>query len=418
MQAFPDHFGVTGSPEQFGFDAERLARITRHFDRLVDLGVLPGWSALVARRGEAVFAGHGGLRDIEAGLPVEPDTLWRLFSMTKPVTSVAAMMLVEQGLLGLDDPVSDYLPEFRDLAVYAGGSPASYRVHPAAQTLKVRHLLSHTSGLTLGLANMDPVDALYRGAGHDVLPLPGTTLEQMCRDVARLPLLFEPGTAWNYSLSVDVLTRVLEVCTGEGLDGFLEKNVFGPLGMADTTFSLAPGRLADLAEVYLFDPETGRLAVDQELRRTFRQPAEFPSGSGVPGLVSTLADYHRFASMLVRGGELGGSRLLSPGALKLMTANHLPGGGDLMTCARYPDEEFAGCGFGLGFSVMLDPVAAGSLGNRGEYGWSGAASTHFFVDPVAGVTAVFCTQVMMWGQRRIPIRRQLRSLVYQALTAP
>ena len=418
MQAFPDHFGVTGSPEQFGFDAERLARITRHFDRLVDLGVLPGWSALVARHGRPVFAGHGGLRDVEAGLPVEPDTLWRLFSMTKPVTSVAAMMLVEQGLLGLDDPVSDYLPEFRDLAVYAGGSPASYRVHPAAQTLKIRHLLSHTSGLTLGLANMDPVDALYRGAGHDVLPLPGTTLEQMCRDVARLPLLFEPGTAWNYSLSVDVLTRVLEVCTGEGLDGFLEKNVFGPLGMADTTFSLAPGRLADLAEVYLFDPETGRLAVDQELRRTFRQPAEFPSGSGVPGLVSTLADYHRFASMLVRGGELGGSRLLSPGALKLMTANHLPGGGDLMTCARYPDEEFAGCGFGLGFSVMLDPVAAGSLGNRGEYGWSGAASTHFFVDPVAGVTAVFCTQVMMWGQRRIPIRRQLRSLVYQALTAP
>ena len=418
MQAFPDHFGVTSSPARFGFDAERLARITRHFDRWVDRGVLPGWSALVARHGEPVFAGHGGLRDLEQGLPVEPDTLWRLFSMTKPVTSVAAMMLVEQGLLGLDDPVSDYLPEFSDLVVYAGGSPSSYRVRPAAQALKLRHLLSHTAGLTLGLAHMDPVDALYRGAGHDVLPLPGTTLEQLCRDVARLPLLFEPGTWWNYSLGVDVLTRVIEVCTGERLDGFLEKNVFGPLGMADTTFSLAPDRLTDLAEIYFPDPETGRLVVDQDLRQTFRQPAEFPSGSGVPGLVSTMADYHQFTSMLVRGGELGGTRLLSPRALKLMTANHLPGGGDLMSCARYPDEEHLGCGFGLGFSVMLDPVAAGSFGNRGEYGWSGAANTHFFVDPVDGVTAVFCTQVMTWGQRRIPIRRALRSLVYQALTAP
>lgn len=155
--------------------------------------------------------------------------------------------------------------------------------------------------------------------------------------------------------------------------------------------------------------------MNEELRQTFRRPAEFPSGSGVPGLVSTLADYHRFSSMLVRGGELGGSRLLSPRTLRLMTANHLPGGRDLMSCARYPDEEHRGCGFGLGFSVVVDPVAAGSFGNRGEYGWSGAANTHFFVDPVDGVTALFFTQVVTWGRQRIPIRRQLRSLVYQAM---
>ena len=417
MQDFASHFTVTKRPEQLGFDAERLPRITRHFDRWVDLGVIPGWSALVARHGEPVFAGGGGVRDLALGLPVEPDTLWRLYSMTKPVTSVAAMMLVEQGLLGLDDPVSEYLPEFSDLKVYAGGSPSSFRVRPPAQTMTIRHLLSHTSGLTLGLAHMDPVDALYRDAGQDVLPRPGTTLEQMCRDVARLPLLFDPGAYWNYSLGVDVLTRVIEVCTGDALDGFLEKNVFGPLGMADTTFSLAPGRLADLAEVYSPDPETGRLAVNEELRQTFRRPAEFPSGSGVPGLVSTMADYHRFSSMLVRGGELGGARLLSPRTLRLMTANHLPGGKDLMSCARYPDEEHRGCGFGLGFSVVVDPVAAGSPGNHGEYGWSGAANTHFFVDPIDGVTALFFTQVVTWGQRRIPIRRQLRSLVYQAMTS-
>lgn len=243
------------------------------------------------------------------------------------------------------------------------------------------------------------------------------TLAQMCRDVAGLPVLFDPGTSWNYSVSVDVLTRVVEVCTGETIDSFLEKNVFGPLGMVDTTFSLAPERLADLAEIYSPDPGTGRLTVNHELRQTFRQPAEFPSGSGVPGLVSTMADYHRFASMLVRGGELGGTRLLSPRALKLMATNHLPAGEDLMSWARYPDEEHRGCGFGLGFSVVLDPVAAGSFGNRGEFGWSGAANTHFFVDPVDGVTALFFTQVVTWGQRRIPIRRQLRSLIYQALTS-
>ena len=418
MNSFSDQLGVTATPEQYGFDAERLTRITQHFDRWVDSGVLPGWSALVARHGEPVYAGYGGLRDVEKKLPVEPNTLWRLFSMTKPVTSVAAMMLVEQGLLGLDEPVSEYLPEFSEPAVYVGGSPSSHRVRPAVETLRIWHLLAHMSGLTLGLAHMDPVDALYRAAGQDVLPLPGATLEQMCRDVARLPLLLDPGASWNYSLGLDILTRVIEVCAGEGLDRFLEKNVFGPLGMADTTFTLAPDRLADLAEIYFPDPETGRLVVDEGLRQTLREPAEFPSGSGVPGLVSTMADFHRFAGMLVRGGAIDGTRLLSPGTLRLMTTNHLPGGADLMSAAKYPDEEHRGCGFGLGFSMVLDPVAAASAGNVGEYGWSGAANTHFFVDPVDGVTALFFTQVTTWGQRRIPIRRRLRSLVYQALTSP
>jgi len=280
----------------------------------------------------------------------------------------------------------------------------------------VGHLLTHTAGLTLGLAHMDPVDALYRQAGHDVLPLPGTTLQQMCADVGGLPLLFEPGTAWNYSLGVDVLGRIIEVCSGETLDRFIETNVLGPLKMTDTAFSLAPGRVTDLAEVYSPEPESGRLAVNQELRRTFREPAQFPSGSGVPGLVSTLEDYHRFAAMLVRGGELDGERLLGPRTLALMTTNHLPGDADLNSFGRYPDDEHRGCGFGLGFYVVTDPVAAGSFGNKGEFGWSGAANTHFFVDPVDSVTAVFCTQVVTWGKHRTPVRRQLRNLVYQAMT--
>ncbi|WP_413810695.1 serine hydrolase domain-containing protein [Streptomyces sp. OE57] len=415
MKAFADPFNVTNTPEQFGFDAERLERITSHFDRYVDLGVLPGWSALVARHGEPVFAGGGGFRDLALGLPVEPETMWRLYSMTKPVASVAVMMLVERGLLSLDDRVSDYIPEFADLVVHDGGSPSSHRVRAAARPMKIWHLLSHTAGLTVGLAHMDPVDALYRDAGHDVLPLPGTTLDQMCRQVARLPLLFEPGTSWNYSVAVDVLGRIIEICSGETLDRFMDKHMFGPLGMADTTFTLDPKRLGDLAEIYSPDPETGQLVVNDVLRQTFRQPPEFPSGSGVPGLVSTMGDYHRFASMLVRGGELGGTRLLSPRALALMARNHLPGATDLMSFAMYPDEEHRGCGFGLGFSVVIDPVSARSMGNKGEFGWSGAANTHFFVDPVDGVTALFFTQVVTWGQRRIPLRRQLRSLVYQAL---
>ncbi|WP_217552376.1 serine hydrolase [Streptomyces sp. GbtcB6] len=416
MQQFTDRLGVTRPPERSGFSAERLGRITEFFDRQTELGVVPGWSALVARNGEPVYAAGGGLRDLELGLPVEPGTLWRLYSMTKPVTSVAVMMLVERGLLGLDDPVGAYVPEFTDMTVYDGGSPGSLRVRPAARPVTVGHLLTHTAGLTLGLAHMDPVDALYRQAGQDVLPLPGTTLRQMCADVGGLPLLFEPGTAWNYSLGVDVLGRIIEVCSGETLDRFIEANVLGPLKMTDTTFSLAPERVPDLAEIYSPDPASGRLAVNQELRPTFRRPAEFPSGSGVPGLVSTLADYHRFAAMLVRGGELDGERLLGPRTLAFMTANHLPGGADLNSFAKYPDDEHRGCGFGLGFYVVTDPVRAGSFGNKGEFGWSGAANTHFFVDPVDGVTAVFCTQVVTWGRHRTPIRRQLRNLVYQAMT--
>ncbi|MER5793691.1 serine hydrolase domain-containing protein [Streptomyces sp. NPDC001980] len=416
MQQFADRFGVTKPPERSGFSAERLGRITEFFDRQTELGVIPGWSALVARNGEPVYAAGGGLRDLELGLPVEPTTLWRLYSMTKPVTSVAVMMLVERGLLGLDDPVGAYIPEFADMTVYDGGAPGSVRVRPAAHPVTVGHLLTHTSGLTLGLAHMNPVDALYRQAGQDVLPLPGTTLQQMCADVGGLPLLFEPGTAWNYSLGVDVLGRIIEVCSGETLDRFMETNVLGPLGMTDTTFSLAPERVTDLAEVYSPEPESGRLAVNQELRPTFREPAQFPSGSGVPGLVSTLEDYHRFATMLVRGGELDGERLLGPRTLSLMTANHLPGGADLNSFARYPDDEHRGCGFGLGFYVVTDPVTAGSFGNKGEFGWSGAANTHFFVDPLDSVTAVFCTQVVTWGKHRPPLRRQLRTLVYQAMT--
>jgi CubicO group peptidase (beta-lactamase class C family) len=417
MTAFTDRFGTAGSSQRLGFDRGRLERITCHFDRYVDQGVLPGWSALVARHGEPVFAAGGGFRDRALGLPVEPGTLWRLYSMTKPVTSVAVMSLVEQGALALEDPVSQYLPEFADLVVYSGGSPSSLRVRPASEPVKIWHLLSHTAGLTLGLAHMDPVDALYRDAGYDVLPRPGATLEQMCADVAGLPLLFDPGTSWNYSLAVDVLGRIIEVCSGETLDRFMDKNILGPLGMADTAFTLDPARLGDLAEIYSPDPATGELTVNDELRPTFRQPAEFPSGSGVPGLVSTLGDYHRFASMLVRGGELDGTRLLSPRTLALMASNHLPGGMDLTTFAKYPGEEHCGSGFGLGFSVVIDPVSARSLGNKGEFGWSGAANTHFFVDPVDGVTALFFTQVATFGQHRIPLRQQLRSLVYQALTS-
>ena len=408
--AFEERFDVSPNPGDHGFDPRRLPRITEHFDREVAAGRLPGWSALVARHGTVVYAAGGGRRDLASGRPVEPDTRWRLFSMTKPVTSVAAMTLVERGLLGLDDPVERFVPEFAAARVYTGGPAGGMRHRPATEPVRIWHLLTHTAGLTLGFAFRDPVDARYREIGQTLLPRRGATLGQTCADLAQVPLLFDPGTAWNYSASVDVLGRVLEVVTGRPFDDLVTEEILAPLAMTGTGFHLAPELRPQLAEIYRVDPASGALTVDEELREAIRVPAPFPSGGGGPGLVSTLGDYHRFATMLAGRGQLGAVRLLGPRTVDLMTRNHLPGGADLAHAALYPDPAHRGQGFGLGFATMLDPVAAHSTGSTGEYGWSGAANTHFFVDPATAVTAVFCTQVV----GALEVRDQLRTLVYQA----
>ena len=403
---------------EVGFDAERLARIDRHFARYVDEQKLAGWLITVARRGKLAHVSAYGQRDAEAGLAVEPDTLWRIYSMTKPVTSVAAMMLYEEGGFQLTDPVSKYIPSFADVRVFAGGSDISYKTVPATEPIRIWHLLSHTSGLTYGFMRNHPVDAIYRAGGFEWGSPRGEDLAAICDRFARFPLLFQPGSEWSYSVATDVLGRVVEVISGQRLDEFFATRIFGPLGMTDSAFYAGPDDQSRLAVLYSRSPETRKIARLDTMGNAALKPPAYLSGGG--GLVSTAADYNRFTQLLLArpdspAGELDGVRLLSPRTVTLMTRNHLPGNADLETYGRplYAETDFTGVGFGLGFAVVLDPVGTRSLGSAGEFNWGGAASTTFWVDPAEQLTVTFFTQLM--PSSAYPIRPQLRQLVYQAL---
>jgi CubicO group peptidase (beta-lactamase class C family) len=400
-------------PGEAGFDAERLQRIDRHFARYVDDGRLPGWLVLVARDGEVVHLSTYGQRDMEAGLPVEVDTRWRIFSMTKPITSVAAMLLYEEGGFELKDPVSRYIPSFEDVRVYRSGSALNPVTEPASEPVRVWHLLTHTAGLTYGFHHATPVDAMYRAAGFEWGTPPGTDLAGCCDAWAGMPLLFQPGAEWNYGVSTDVLGRVVEVVSGQSLDTFLQERIFGPLGMTDTAFYVPEGQADQLAALYVPNPVTRQAVRNDALGDGALRPPSCLSGGG--GLVSTAADYHRFTRMLLHEGELDGTRLLGTRTLQYMTRNHLPGGADLEAFGRplFAETSFDGVGFGLGFSVVTDPVANKVLSSPGEFAWGGAASTAFWVDPLEGVTALFMTQLLPSSTH--PIRPQLKQLVYQAL---
>ncbi len=401
-------------PARLGFDVTRLGRLDRHFARYVDDGRLAGWQLSVARHGETVHAATGGMRDAEAGLPVEPDTMWRLYSMTKPVTSVAAMSLWEEGAFELTDPVSGWIPSFADLRVYEKGSAQRPFTVPAVEPVRVWHLLTHTAGLTYGFLHTSVVDALYRSAGYEWGAPPGADLAAACDGWASLPLLFQPGSAWGYSVATDVLGRLLEVVTGTPLDAVLRDRVLGPLGMPDTAFwADGADRARRLARLYTPDPQTGRARrLDSMGDVALARPA-FLSGGG--GLVGTAADYQRFTSMLLGRGELDGVRLLGSRTVDLMARNALPGGRDLaaVTTGGFAETTFEGVGFGLGFAVVQDPLALRTHATPGEFFWGGAASTAFWVDPVEGITAHFFTQLL--PSSAYPIRPQLRQLVYSAL---
>ena len=400
-------------PAEAGFDPRRLARLDTHLARYVDDGRLAGWQLLVARHGRVVHAATYGQRDREAGRPVEPDTIWRIYSMTKPITSVAAMMLYEEGLLSLRDPVADYLPAFADPRVYVAGSARAPETRPATGPIRIWHLLTHTSGLSYGFLHAHPVDAMHRAAGMEFFPDPEIDLATACDRWARLPLVFDPGTEWNYGVSTDVLGRVVEVVSGMPLDRFLAERVLGPLGMVDTGFSVPEAQADRLAALYV-TPTPGRVpARRDDFTPVPLGPVTFLSGGG--GLVSTAADYHRFTRMLLNRGELDGVRLLGSRTVDYMTRNHLPGGVDLDAFARpvFAESEHLGVGFGLGFSVVVDPVAGENLASAGEYAWGGLASTAFWVDPVERVSVVFLTQLVPSGT--YPIRRELRALVNSAL---
>ncbi len=404
-------------PAEVGFDQARLDRIDRYFARYVDQGKLAGWLYTIRRRGGLVHVSGYGQRDIEAGLPVETDTLRRIYSMTKPVTSVAAMMLYEEGSFQLTDPVSKFIPSFADVRVFSGGSDISYTTVPAIEPVRIWHLLTHTSGLTYGFLRSHPVDAIYRASGFEWGSPRGLDLAGCVDLYASLPLLFQPGSEWNYSVATDVLGRLVEVVSGQSLDEFFASRIFGPLGMPDTAFFAGEQDAGRVAALYTRGPDKVLTRMDQMGKAAFRKPVVLSGGGG---LVSTAADYDRFTQMLLHrpdspAGELDGARLLSSRTVAYMTRNHLPGNADLEAYGRplYAESVFGGTGFGLGFAVVIDPVPAKTLSSVGEFNWGGAANTTFWVDPAEQLTASFFTQYMPSGT--FPIRPQFRQLVYQAL---
>ncbi|OYP14226.1 serine hydrolase [Streptomyces sp. FBKL.4005] len=396
-------------PAEAGLDAEALDRLDRHFARHVDAGRLPGYLVAVARGGRVAHLTTYGLRDVAAGLPVEPDTLWRIYSMTKPVTAVAVLLLVEEGRLSLDDPLDRHLPAFAEPRVYEGGAGADVRTRPAAGPILIRHLLTHTAGLTFGFYHRHPVDALYREAGLEYSVPPGAALAETVELYARMPLQFDPGTQWNYSVASNVLGRVVEVVSGQPLDAFFAERILGPLGMTDTGFHIAPGQADRLAELY---GETDEGGIEPVPGLPVHGRPRFLSGSG--GLVSSAHDFHRFMELLRRGGELDGVRLLAPQTLALMTRNQLPGGATIRSFGapvhREPGND--GLGFGFNVSVVTDPARTLAPSHLGTYGWTGVATTAFWVDPAHDLTVQFMTQVRPKNLKVFP---ELRRLVHAAV---
>ena len=398
-------------PTDMGFDPGRLARIAPHFDQYVADRRLAGWQATVARGGELVWSAKGGHRDRERGLEVHDDTIWRIYSMTKPITSVAAMMLYEEGVFDLNDDVGQWIEELAAPRVWAGGTPTAPKTVPATEPVRVHHLLTHMSGLTYDFQYSHPVDAIYRAKGYDFSYPKDADLARAVHDWCSAPLVFQPGTRWNYSVSTDVIGRLIEIWSGQSLDVFVRERVLEPLAMNDTDWWCPPEKLDRLAMLYV--PINGDSVPYEKFATTAHHQPLLLSGGG--GLVSSAHDYNRFMTMLLGGGQIGETRLLSSRTLDLMTQNHLPGDVDIEAFAvdSFSEVDYAGVGFGLGFSVVADRRKNKSLVSEGTFAWGGAASTVFWVDPLEDLTVSFFTQLL--PSSTYPIRRELQQLVYQSL---
>jgi CubicO group peptidase (beta-lactamase class C family) len=404
---------VRVEPESVGMSSDRLARIDRHFRQYVDDGRLPGWQVVVARHGQVVHHSTYGHRHIEDALPVEHDTVWRIYSMTKPLTAVLALQLWEEGAFELNDPVHRYIPSFKQTKVWRAGSVNSPMLDPMVEPMRLWQLFAHTAGLTYGFMYNHPVDELYRRAGFEWGLPKDVDLAGMCDVLAGLPLLFQPGSEWSYSMGLDVLGRVLEIVSGQPLDELMRTRLLEPLGMTESTWHVADANHARVARLYGANPATGKaMPLDIMGDAALRPPQAFLGGGGMQ---STAADYQRFVQMLANEGELDGVRILSPRTVRYMASNHLPNNADLTAFGRplFSETTFDGVGFGLGVSVTLDPVKGRVPGNAGEFAWGGAASTAFWVDPVDDLTVTFFTQLLPSSVH--PIRSQLKQLVYQAL---
>ncbi|HCO95640.1 MAG TPA: serine hydrolase [Phycisphaerales bacterium] len=395
----------TAAPEQVGLSAEKLQRAQAAMQKLVDDKRIAGGVIVVARRGKVVQFEACGMMDIEAKKPMKRDTIFRFYSMSKPITSVAVMILYEQGKIELDDPVSEYIPQFKGLKVVADPDAEEITEVEAKRQMTVRDLMRHTSGLTYGFFSNTAVDKLYRKSVQ--LGGSGVTLEEMAKNLAPIPLLYQPGTKWHYSVSTDVLGRVVEVASGQSLDKFFAERIFEPLGMADTAFYVPAGKIDRFATNYGPNPQGGLRPIDKPETTRYAKMPTFFSGGG--GLVSTAGDYMRFCLMLLNKGEFGGKRLLKTETVEMMTKDQLPE-------QAYPigTGGRAGVGFGLGFSVRVESSDAAPASRVGEYGWGGMASTHFWISPRDEIAVIVLTQHIPYSNRA---ERAVKPIIYEAISA-
>lgn len=396
------------SPESVGMSSDRLANIGLKFQSYVDNKNAPGFSTLVARKGKVIHFETCGYRDAEKQLPVEKDTIFRIYSMTKPITSIALMMLYEQGKFQLFEPVGKYIPEFKKTKVFNHMGYAGEELVEQTPPMNIRHLLTHTSGLCYGWFKDSPVEEFYRSSNFNS---PDNNLEEMVRGLAELPLRFQPGSAWHYSLATDVLGYLVQVIAGMPFEDFLEEKILAPLGMEDTSFCVPASKMNRFAQLYYHNPDDGSFRTYQEndllKPRDYSVRPKAPSGGG--GLVSTTADYYRFAQMLCNRGALGETRIVGRKTLEYMTINHLRP--KLLPLSIGP-IRLGGLGFGLGFSVVVDPAEAAVTCSLGNYGWRGVAATNFWVDPGEEIVGIIMTQLMA---NTHPFSADFRALTYQAL---
>lgn len=397
-------------PEGVGLSSERLARVDAWREALIRDGKLAGATTLVMRRGQVAHLGCSGLADMERGVAMTPESILRIYSMTKPLTSVAIMMLYEEGRFQLDDPITRFLPCFRDMRVFTGGSRGSFEAVPAERDITFRDLLTHTAGLTYGFMQSTLVDAMYRDQGVD-FQTSERSLGEVVEAAASLPLLSQPGRAWNYSIATDVLGHLVAVMSGQDFGDFMRQRILTPLGMVDTDFHVPEGKRPRFAACYARGQDGRPMLIDDPQGSRFGAPRAICSGGG--GLVGTVGDYARFCRFLLNKGELDGVCLLGRKTVELMMSNHLDGDMAAMGQPRFSESSYAGIGFGLGFSVMLDPARAQILGTPGECAWGGAASTAFWVDPGEEMAVILLTQLM--PSSTYPLRRELRVLTYQAI---
>lgn len=396
-----------GNAKELGFLPDRLDRIG-HFiqTKYLDTGLLPHGALLIGRGDEIAYLWSSG---------VEADAIFRIASMTKPVTSIALMQLVEQGLIALSDPVAKYIPEFAKLGVFvAGGGNVPFVTRAPTTPLRVIDLMRHTAGFTYSFQERSNIDAAYRRT--DVESWAKWDNDEFVGILKDIPLEFDPGTCWNYSVATDLVGVIVARVSGLSLGDYFQQNIFGPLGMVDTSFLVPADKANRLPPAYMFHPADKMKLVDKAGQDSgWANPRKFQSGGG--GLASTLSDYNRFCRMLLNGGALDGEQIISPKTLELMTANHLPGGGDLTQHSKslFSEAENAGIGFGLGFACNIDPAATTLAGSKGEFYWGGMYSTAFLVDPVEHLTMVFMTQLM--PSSTYPIRREIRTMMYAAMAA-